>query len=164
MKWSELTNLAKSSQQVVIKDSDRDQIHVDAVKKVLGLDTSSVVNGFTFEVSLFGLLSECSLAAQLQVDRDQLKTIVESGKAEDGAAALANKVYSEDLLNLFDKEDENAPNLNLLVEFIRSNKATFQDLPTETSKIWIRRFSDVNSWSFYWYEQGKLNCLAKMSG
>ena len=164
LKWNQIDkNMLMIGKNAIFKHSDNKAEYDIVAKKILGLEIDKKLEDFQFELSVFGLLSECFLAVQFTYHMDYVLEILKSGKAIPIVEAFENEVYKDELLNLFNKENESKPNLTMLKEFIKTKMLNFQILNDSNTTFWIAEWSDVNNWACYWQTGSKFSCLAKMS-
>ena len=164
LKWIKINqDLLTANKQNIFKYTDDNPVYEKIVKSLLGLEDDIELKDLKFELEVFGNLSECYFASRFQSEMDIVNTTLKSGKAEDASEAFNNKIYIDELLNLFDREDEEVPSLPMLQHFLKSQITDFQTIPDSLSKYWIAKWNDVNSWAFYWSDGSIFNCLAKMS-
>ncbi len=165
LKWHQIdSNLLESGKEKIFKWSDRRLEGRVIAKCILGLPKDCELRDFKFELSVFGIRSECFFAAQFQYDAECTQQILISAQAEAGSASVENALYRDDLLNLFGKEEAAKPSISMLTEFLKVRAKDFQVQSEISGEFWIAKWSDVNSWAIFWSDQSKFNCLAKMSG
>jgi len=165
LNWTSLNTLQlKQSQRAVLSHSDAALDHHSIAKEILGLEPDAALRAFHFEIVIFGALSDCLFGAQFTYDENVVKTILSVGQAMPIAVAFEDSAQKADLLNLFDKEDEDKPTLDMLINFVRSNYKSFQKCAGSADAFWIGEWSDVNNWCLYWHSGESFYCLGKMVG
>jgi hypothetical protein len=159
IKWSKFgKQQLKADEKVEFSDSD-----IEQVKTVIGLSRNDSPDNFRFSGSIYGILSECFLAASFKYEEGFVKKVLRESNAENATIAFKNSVYSEDLLNLFDCEDSKEPNFDMLVSFLKRQMETFQSLPVNLQSCWVGQWSDINGFAFFWVSGNYFHLIAKMS-
>jgi hypothetical protein len=165
LKWNQINRaLLEPGKSKAFKYSNN-QVECEVIaKKILGLKEGVELKDFKYEIFVYGLLSECCFAAQFQYDLEIVNEVLLAGGAKTAAETFENDAGKDDLLNLFDKEGDNIPNIAMLKEFLTKEMRIFQSLPGQNGFFWIAEWSGVNCWACYWIDGDRFNCLGKMSG